>query len=345
MRLILLLLSGLFSFNVVAVDLPFLQTMHLINGCQLFSITGEVAARFPGTICIFLEDGSFVSASDTHIRYFSKDDEVLWEHPGHFHHQVNLSPDRQRILALSSDFEGATRQDKFLVLDLKGRVLFSQTSLPILRQAKVSPLRYNIRVPIGKVDLEVSHFNSFYEIPKLTTKGLPDYLREGNLILNSLELGVFILTPDLKKVLFHTTFPNSQLHRVHDVQVTGNGNFFYFNNLVFAGQAAYVPVAGSIFSNNYSAVHEVRPRTYKVVRSFQAQPKETFYSWISSNAQQLTEDLWLFTHHLNGTYIYSHSQAKIVLFAPGTHFQESGFGPSQQVRAENLTGFLRARKM
>ncbi len=345
MRLILLALSGLFSFIVSATDLPFLQTLHLVNGCQLFSITGQVVARFPGVICVFFEDGSFVSASDTHIRYFSKDDAILWEHPGHFRLQVNLTPDRKRLLALSSSFEGTTRQDKFLVLDLNGRVLHSQTSLPLLRQAGVSPLRYNIRVPIGKVDLEVSHFNSFYEIPKLSGAGHPEYLREGNLILNSLELGVFILTPDLQKVLFHTKFPNSQLHRVHDVQVTSAGNFLYFNNLVFTGQASYVPIAGSLFSNNFSAVHEVRPRTYQIVRNFQAEPKETFYSWVSANVQQLTDDLWLFTHHLNGTYIYSHSQKKLILFVPGTHFQETGFGPSQQVRAENLSGFMRARKM
>jgi hypothetical protein len=123
MRLILQLILGIFSFNLSASELPFLQTLHLINGCQIFSITGQAVARFPGGMCVFFEDGSFVSASDSYIRYFSKDDRIIWEHPGHFRRQLNPTPDRERLLAISSDFEGTNRQNKYMVLDLKGRVL------------------------------------------------------------------------------------------------------------------------------------------------------------------------------------------------------------------------------
>jgi hypothetical protein len=332
-----------FSLSGAAGDFGDLRRFHLVNGCQLFSITGEVFARFPGVICVFLDDGSFVSASDTHIRHFSKDDEVLWEHRGHFHHQVNLSADRKRLLALSSEFDGKTRQDKFLVFDLAGRVLHTQTTLPLLRQAGISPLRYNIRVPVGGADVEVSHFHSFYEIPKLAAAELPEYLREGNVIVNSLELGVFVLTPDLRTVLFRTTFPTSYLHRVHDVQVTPAGNFLYFNNVAAANQPKSGPITP--LANQYSTVNEARPRGHELVRTFEASPREVFFSWISSNVQRLTDDLWLFTHHLNGTYVYSHAKKNLILFVPGTHFQESGFAPVQQVRAEDLGGFLRARKL
>jgi hypothetical protein len=129
------------------------------------------------------------------------------------------------------------------------------------------------------------------------------------------------------------------------VQVTPGGNFLYFNNLVFTWEKTKALDGGSLFLNNFSEVNEVQPRSYQMVRSFQAQPKETFYSWISANVQQLTEDLWLFTHHLNGTYIYSHAQKKLIRFVPGTHFQEGGFGPSQQVRGENLGDFTCVRNL
>ncbi len=321
-----------------------LQGFTLVNGCRLFALTGEAVGSFPGTMCIFLPDGSFISGSDTHLRFFSKNDEILWEIPGHFHHQLNLSPDGKKILALSSDVSGSERIDRFLVLNLKGTVLHSQTALPLLKATNSSRLNFLISKPVAGLKVEATHFNSIYEIPKLVGSNLPAYLREGNIIVNSTFLGVFILSPDLQKVLHHMTFKNSRLHNVHDVQVTRRGNFLYFNNMVDSGQLHFFQVSGPSLPDLWSSVNELDPRTGKLIHLFEATPRHIFYSSVSSNVQEVTDDIWLFTHFMNGTYFYSKSRRELFLAVPGTHYTSTGFMPTQQVRAERLIEFLRARE-
>ncbi len=321
-----------------------LQALTLVNGCRLFALTGESVGSFPGTMCIFLPDGSFISGSDTHLRFFSKNDEILWEIPGHFHHQLNLSPDGKRILTLSSVTSGKEREDRFLVLDLKGSIVHAQTAQPLLAATKTSRLNLRMPIPMGSLKIESTHFNSIYEIPKLDGSNLPAYLREGNIIVNSTHLGVFILSPDLQQVLYHSTFANSRRHNVHDVQVTRRGTFLYFNNMVESGQPQFFQVAGPGLPDLWSAVNELDPRTGKLLHTFEAQPRHLFYSYISSNVQEVTEDIWLFTHFINGTYLYSKSRRELILAVPGTHYTPSGFMPSQQVRAERLIEFLRSRE-
>jgi hypothetical protein len=208
-------------------------SLQLQKNCQIFSLKGEALRIVPGDLCLFLDDGSFVSSTDRYLRFFSKSDEVVWEHRGHFHHQMNFSEDRKRILALSSAFEGTIRQDKFLILDFKGRVLHTLTTDSLLQQAGLPGLEGFFFIPSWKSEKETSHFNSIYEIPPLVASNLPSYLKEGNVIVNSLDLGFFILSPDLQTVLYHARFPNSFAHRVHDVQVTQDGHFIYFNNNLF----------------------------------------------------------------------------------------------------------------
>ncbi len=347
MQLILTLLLSMLS--VAAHSSPVnelleLQRLTLVNGCRLYALTGESVASFPGTMCIFLPDGTFVSGSETHLRYFSKTDEILWEIPGHFHHQLNLSPDGKRILALSSAPAGNEREDRFLVLDLNGKILHSQTAQPLLTATKTSRVNLRMSAPIGALRIESSHFNSIYEVPKLEAPNLPPYLREGNIIVNSTHIGVFILSPDLQQVLFHTTFANSRRHNVHDVQVTRRGTFLYFNNMVESGQPQFFQVSGAGLPDLWSAVNELDPRSGKLVQTFEAQPRHIFYSFISSNVQEVTDDIWLFTHFMNGTYFYSKSRRELILAVPGTHYSPSGFMPTQQVRAQRLIEFLRARE-
>lgn len=101
---------------------------HLVVGCRIFSLSGQPLKNFPGQICIYLDNGNLISATENAIRLISKDNEIIWEYPGHFHHQVNLSNDKKRILAISSDINSKNniniREDKFLIMNLDGKVLF-----------------------------------------------------------------------------------------------------------------------------------------------------------------------------------------------------------------------------
>ncbi len=326
-----------FAASIDGVDFNSLQ---LQKNCQIYSLSGEALQIVPGDLCLFLDDGSFVSSTDRYLRFFSKNDEVIWEHSGHFHHQMNFSQDRKRILALSSAFDGTIRQDRFLILDLTGKVLHSQTTDSLLHQANLPALKNFFSIPSWKSERETSHFNSIYEIPPTQGLDLPSYLKEGNVIVNSLDLGFFILSPDLQTVLYHARFPNSYEHRVHDVQVTPEGNFIYFNNNVNFGQKTNFIISGPEVGNFYSGVYEVKPQTFEIVRWFESNPKEMFYSWVSSNVQRLSRDIWLFTHHLDGVYIYSHATKSMIHALPALHFWQRAPLPLHEIRAGDFRRFL-----
>lgn len=318
-----------------------IKNLSLINACRIFTIEGKHIKTYPGHICIFMEDGSFISAHEKMIRRISKDNEVLWQLPGHFHHQINLTPDKQRILALSSevivDKNENKRQDKFIIFSLDGKVLHEQKAEFLFKEAGVVAEDIRMMSTLAKemnARNEISHFNSFYEIPAHKESGSTSFIKEGNIILNSLKYGLFILNPDMTKVLHHTVFKNSLDHHVHDVQVNRNGNLIYFNNL-----AAGKPENEKL-TYRHSEVNEVHPKTHRMINSFSGAPKQLFHSAICGNIQELSNDLWLFTHFLTGTFIYSKSSKKILASISETHLDGERFMPSQQVTAQDLTKFL-----
>lgn len=302
------------------------KKLSLVNGCHVFDHQGEQKKSFPGNFCQFFDDGSFISASPHGIRLIRPGSQIKWEIKESIHHQVNLSPDQKRVLALSSNFvqqgEKWLREDKFLVLSLEGKILQQQVASAFIGVLK-KKLPYNER--------ELTHFNSFYEIPPLSTaRPLPEYLKAGNYIANSYKLGTFILSPDLKKVLHHFSLPQSENHQVHDVQVMENGNILLFNNVV----------AGSREDNAFSAVQEYDPVTKKLVLDITATPKQMFFSRHCGGVQRLDKDLILFSHMVNGTYLYSIKRKNIIANIFKTHVLHTRFYPAQQVKAMDLKRFL-----
>lgn len=325
------------------------KDLHLINGCTLYSTSGKQLRLFPGSYCIFFEDGKFLSATESALRLFNKKNEVVWEIPGHFHHQLNLSSDRKRILTLSSELvetpQGPVRTDVILVISLDGKVLHRQSGVEIMKQAKQESINFfmaNQLAEIFKTKIENTHFNSVYEIPKITNKNVPSYIKEGNIIVNGLVLGIHILSPDLKTVLFQKKFDTSYNHWVHDVQVKSNGNVIYFNNIdAIPGKPLYPIILSGQNPENYSSsVQELDPLMKKIIFNFSASPKSLFFSWVCGSVQELSSDILLFTHYLNGAYIYSKSKKTTLATVPGTNADYHRIVPSQQVKAQDLTAFL-----
>ncbi len=326
------------------------KNLHLINGCSVYSTTGKQLRTFPGGMCLFLDDGSLISANETFIRLINKNSEVVWHLPGHFHHQINLSPDKKNILALSSEVidtpAGKFRDDVTLVISMEGKILHRQTGQEIIRQAGQQSLTLIMNAQLTEMfgtNKEITHFNSIYKIPKITNKNVPSFIKEGNVIVNGLALGVHILSPDLKTVLFHTKFSSSYNHWVHDVQVKENGNVLFFNNVdAIPGKKVhnYVILTSENVENYSSSVQELDPTMKKVVWNFSANPKSFFFSWICGSVQELDEDIILFTHYLTGTFIYSKSKKTTLATVAATHADHHRIMPSQQVKAQDLTRFL-----
>lgn len=330
----------LFSLPAGATDW---KKLKYINGCKIYNPGGYMEKNFPGSMCLFMDDGNVISASETSIKMITPKNEVKWEYKGHFHHQLNFSHKKDKIFVLGSDVNNGLREDVFYVFDLSGKLLHTQKSSELLKSKNLHSLKWPMHpLTLNGVNLtqEISHFNSIYDIPQLTKKSSLSWLKEGNIVLNASSSGIFIMSPDLSEVLHHINYQGSTYHRLHDVQIKPNGHFLIFNNLVAVGKPEPYYLIGPHPKMNYSAIQELDPATLKVVNEFTAKPKQMFYSWVCGGVQELDDDLWLFTHFLTGTYIYSKSKKDLVASIPGTNADDQRFNPTQQVKAQDLTLFL-----
>lgn len=287
-------------------------------------------------MCLFMDDGRFLSASKDSLRLFSPAKEILWEMKGHFHHQLNFSIDKKRILALSSEVvkRGKTsqRDDVFLIVDLAGNVLHRESFYPHMMNHNLAPLLWSRGGPLKDVgaDNETSHINSIYEIPANAYDQSVPWLKAGNIIVNSTGLGVFIFTPDLKNILHQKRFDFSLNHMVHDVQITPDGDYFFFNNWVKTPQKSPI-----------SAVQKFNEPQNKMTFDFQASPPEMFYSAVCGGVQEI-DDIIFFSHNVNGAYFYSKKKKTILFAVPGYNGNPSDMRPLQQLKLINVNDFLKS---
>ena len=292
-------------------------------------------------MCVFLRDGSFLSATRSGLRYFSRENEVKWELNGDFHHQLKLSNDERRILALSSEsVKHANKeqlQDKVLVISLDGKVLHEVKADYLIREAGLKSLDWVLpswmRAGTNAVT-ELSHFNSIYEVPRVTTGRGNSFFREGDLVVNGLGQGIFIISPDLRTLRSHIQLSKKEIHFIHDVQISQRGHLLFFNN----------HTADSLYEDTYSTVQEIDYPSRKVVFEFMATPKEIFFSRTCGGVQELGPDILLISDNMTGTFFYSRSKNKILSSIRTTHELDRRRVGVQDVKAFDLTEFLSNRK-
>lgn len=306
------------------------------NGCDIYT-TSRTVKKFPGKMCIFLNDGSFISASEMFIRKFSPKNTIVWQIPGMFHHQINLSHDKTSILALSSEVAvvsgRAERNDVFLKIDLDGKILARRSAMDLLKSQNLFPLYWDNEkiLEIVKAKVETSHFNSIYEVPGNKNAEKAAFLKPGSVIVNSLSLGIFILSPDFNEVLYKKTFSFSHNHTVHDVQVNPEGEFLLYNNdnLIDSKDRVY-----------HSAIQKYDPLKDVVTFEYTAKEKELFFS-PSCGGVQKYDDYIFFSQMMTGGLLYSLSKKKIVMGIPGVPHDPTEFSPTQQLKLIDPRDFFR----
>ena len=74
----------------------------------------------------------------------------------------------------------------------------------------------------------------------------------------------------------------------------------------------------------------------------ESNPRELFYSKACGSVQEVSKDQWLITHMINGTYLYSKKEKKILYSTSMTHLEGQQFRVIQQVKVEDLSRFLSA---
>lgn len=327
MKIVVFLL--LFTWPELQASSPF---HHLVNGCAVYDSEGSFVKIFPGTQCLFLEDGGFVSASNDSLKRFDKNFAELWAIEGHFHHQLNWSFDKSRILALGSKVvkrDGKDhRLDTFLVVDMAGKILAQQDAEFLMKQMRVKPRIRGSSFMIKKlsVNMELTHFNSFHEIPPQTEGSS---FEAGNFVVNALSQGIFILSQDLSKVRSRIIIKDSSDHSIHDVQIRKNGNLLFFNN-----EVASVPGV------SYSAAQEVQMSDQKLVTEFSSQPREAFFSKYCGSVQELADGDWLIAHMYTGAFLFSPVSKSLTRAWPSVNIYNGSFYPTQQIRTFDLRKFF-----
>lgn len=257
---------------------------------------------------------------------YDAEDKILWSKPHFVHHQIKLSHDGQRILTLLFELKGDYREDIFAVMDLEGKILHRAKALDLFKDRlqfglnELSPWekeRFNAKY-------EMSHFNSIDEIPKNSSK-LP-FLKEGNIIVNSAGHGTCILSRDLKIV--HDCRKIPETNTLHDVQITADGKYLYFNNEVFDKSGLHS-----------SAVEEFDPVTKKRKVLFAAEPKAAFYS-PNCGGVQIFKDLLIVSHVTTGAYVIDRKTGKISDYIPNLETRKD-----QEIKVMDLNSFLKTRKL
>ncbi len=302
-----------------------LETGYFQAGCLLFDYQGKFLKSFPGYFCIFLDDGRVISANERRISMLGLKGEVEWSIEDHHHHQINLSPDGKRILALGSSFVPENgeiiRYDKFVIYSLDGKVIHQNTIKDLGKDFLNMRVGDTIKEYYRGVKWERSHFNSIFEVPPLKKPSSVAWIKEGNVVVNSFYLGIYVLTPDLSKVLHHFKPPQSLVSRIHDVQVLENGNILLFNNAHYKVNDPF----------RLSALLELDPLTMKPLFTFTGEEGIPLYSRHCGGVQKLDENFYVFSTMVNGTYIYSKREKKVVrTIHEMNHFQ--GLMPLQNPR-------------
>ncbi|MBC7539769.1 MAG: hypothetical protein H7281_13190 [Bacteriovorax sp.] len=223
---------------------------HLILSCSIYNMNGKRLRRYPGSICVFEENGNLLLSNNqkNELSFFDPNMRILWKIPMHIHHQINKTSDGD-FLILSSESKiyrnKKIRFDRLIKINLKGEIV---ASFKFYDHKKAILKNINKRkLPLFKFgwdkdnqylgEAETSHSNSFYEIPVNDKSQLFPELQAGNFIVNPNNNGwIMILDHSLTHIL---KFIKPPADRIHDVQITEKGEILLYNNQVHYTQQIY----------------------------------------------------------------------------------------------------------
>ncbi len=322
-------------FGVLCSGLNLLAATNYVVGCTIYNEKMEILRNYPANICVFFPNGNYLKSGTDGLSMRNSQNEPIWSMKGVFHHQINLSIDNKHILAMTSVIakseDEKVRYDKLVVIDLNGHL---ERAYDFSEHAQYLGKKLpGLWAPSGvePVKWEMSHFNSFYEIPQNKIKS--SSFKQGGYIANSLFFGIFVLDKELKNVLFHFSYNNAQDNYIHDVQVDKNGYLMIFNNKNAVGKN----------QDTYSSIDIFDPIEKKILYKFSSKPRQMFYSDYCGGVQRLENGEILFSDFRNRFYILNRKNEIKRYFETATIDGDGRFimRPLQQVKQFDLTEFLK----
>lgn len=319
-----------------------------VVSCTIYNLDSKIMMRVPGGLCVFLDDGSYVTSDDSTFSLARVDPigRVLWRQKLQVHHQLNLDNKKENLLLLTSSIHKShgkrVRYDRIEARDLNGKLIkhfdFFDHVDELIKIAGV-PKTFDNPVDAphhGLPHHEFSHANSIYEIAGNTSAN-PAF-QAGNYIVNANSLNlILILDREMKKVLYSVKHQSHPLFHwgYHDVQVTPQGKILIYNN-------SWLDVKDPKTAK--SAIEEYDPADGSRKVIYRADPSQHFSSETFGGVQVLPGKNLLLSEMSNGGRAFEvdpngkqvwESRPTPINPETGKHF------PFQQIKRLELTEFLR----
>ena len=286
-------------------SLSFAEEM-LAADCRLFNTSGKMITTFPGKQCHFLDDGTVLSLAKTFLSRLGPDGKKLW--------QVDLK-------SFETTFTFAERNKFILVTSSRNAELPFDPRVFIFQ---IYDLEGNLKESINS-----AHLFGTDKIVNVSDFGEGN---DGKLFINLFRDGVYILSPDLKKVLKKIRFEGTDNHQVKNVHMTDEGSFLYL----------HMPRKKPKQETPVVTLEEYFPERKKISLRYPPRPSPSFY-FPYGGSLSLTDQYYVINHPLSGTYIVSRLTGEIKNYIIETH-QTDLFRPPHSVRLLSRDKFFKGWK-
>ncbi|MGZ6484971.1 MAG: hypothetical protein ACXWQQ_00455 [Pseudobdellovibrio sp.] len=300
----------------------------------MFDKAGQLIYKNPNMTCDYRSDGSVIAANSNLgiVRLLNNKDEVLWTRNKVAHHNLMFTPDENRILMITDDAVKLNsvlyRTDCFEIYNLSGQMLRRwcvKDHLEELRKLGLDPGSAEVSLWLNRIGpepkVELSHANSFYEIPDNDRGAHDPAFKKGNYILNLYGAAklVLILDENLEKILWAKNLNNFKKDGVnyaifsHDIQVTQSGDILLYANSMVLSSTLGLTSLHNLFRINLGSGNSVR------TGSALNQNRNLNLSSSLMTFDPYTEQIkW--DYHSTPQSLFSSSQFGSVTEMPGRHY-------------------------
>lgn len=220
------------------------SSAHFVIECSIYDQNMQILKKYPGSMCLFLEDGSYISVFlEDHISKWSPEGNLVWTRNIPLHHQMNFDKNKNKLLVLySENVKSGQKVDRYegiMALDIKsGQTLGNysiyqewKSSQKFFKEAKRKcDSKIHNHDESDSNSCSISHLNAVYEIPPNINEVIGGAFKSGNVVVtNGYARNILILDSNLNKILRKIDLPGVE-SPVHDAQVLENGKILYYLN-------------------------------------------------------------------------------------------------------------------
>ncbi len=270
--------------------------------CRLFSPDGKMISTFPGKDCRFLDDGTVLTFSKTFLSRIGPDGKKIW--------QIDLTSHEATFSYAEKSKTILATYSRNAELPYDPKVYYFQI--------------YNMDGTL-KATMNSARLFGFDKIVNLSDFGEG---KDGQIFINLFRDGVYLLSPDLRKIVKKIRFEGTDNHQVKNVHMTDEGSFLYL----------HLPKKKENDPTPMVTLEEYFPDQKKRVLKYPPKPSASFY-FPYGGSLTLTDEFYVINHPLSGTYIVSRKTGQLHDYLVGTH-QTDIFRPPHTVRLQNREKFF-----